>query len=1144
MPEAEDLDVTDFGFDDADIAFLEGGDVEVEVEVKEEVEDKEEEEEEVVVRKERSKKDKKDKKEKKEKKEKKRRKVLHSDDEDNVVEVKEEVKEDAASPKKRAPRKKREETEDDDADEVKSEVVSEPVHSDSDSGDDSDVVITQDPNEPIKVIAARELVLTALRNGMPGKFFSVDEQKSFRATKTDVQIRKHLYTRNMILRAWDKHPRHRVYLSAIRKIIDPTHIHQPHSVFSYCEEAGLVNYGYTRDKFPIIQNNRSVVVVGAGISGLMAAQQLRRAGFTVTVVDGADEVGGRCKSVNMLDEELRVPIGAPSRYDLPEMMLGEQEPDLEDDTRSLRSQGSVEELVPITNPLDALGERAASVTSQDSQEKAAAGLTRDPVEHQKAVLHNLLRQARITDWDNADQKLANFHVFGPEGEHLLNPEDEIAEAEATLTKFMDSNIPEHEGLGRLREFIDKMGNSRMKDMCVSIVNGWEEQSHTKIENLGKHAQFFRVNNAYIIEKSWAEICQRLAKKLTVRLSCPVTDIIHSDSGVTVKHTNTADGVEELKCDYCVVTVPIGVLKASCLEPIVDKKGINFKPALGDEKLEALRNIGSGIKNTLVLQFERPFWIEKKLVPEEGAEPTRIHNMDFVMYKSSEAGLKGVGARGSLQSEPLPHAILTLSGDAAALAEEGSVSAVVDEAMAHLRKIFSEVEVPDPIAQRASRWGKNEMTRGSSPFYQPKTRPHHFSVLAKPVGALYFAGDATDPDFYGLLSGAVGSGLRASREVIQSYKQAIAEGRIRKPIPTPADRFVELSMNGPAPKLSNVVTVKKTPNAPVQVKGSSQNLAAKYARTEALPTMQRNLFNARVKPNDENKNKIGNTYMNVQIAKASAANQQSLAKLERQTELRWQEAKILRKRELAKEVASLQGTSVPSAKRMRPSTYMATNAVDDALPTWYYQQPKKIDERSREFATSFYSRTKRAKDEAEGTVKTRYLARLQGVIDKCMRRYTVPDAAKEAGTEIKIYATATHESTRKALVNSIVTRFQQAHETKVGRAFSAADWSELPKLTEGGVIAAIRQAIDKYFKHFTDPLKEAVIAKLGYDPNFEKPPAPETGARSEVTAKTGLSMATATSFLAQPHGYESAEYLPSAEYTPGPEESMMASAFNN
>ena len=40
-------------------------------------------------------------------------------------------------------------------------------------------------------------------------------------------------------------------------------------------------------------NGRSVVVLGAGIAGLVSAYELRRAGYRVTVLEARDRIGGR-----------------------------------------------------------------------------------------------------------------------------------------------------------------------------------------------------------------------------------------------------------------------------------------------------------------------------------------------------------------------------------------------------------------------------------------------------------------------------------------------------------------------------------------------------------------------------------------------------------------------------------------------------------------------------------------------------------------------------------------------------------------------------------------------------------------------------------------------------------------------------------
>src|SRR5438045_6511847 len=48
---------------------------------------------------------------------------------------------------------------------------------------------------------------------------------------------------------------------------------------------------------PASGNGRSVVVLGAGIAGLVSAYELKRVGYRVTVLEARDRVGGRAWSI-------------------------------------------------------------------------------------------------------------------------------------------------------------------------------------------------------------------------------------------------------------------------------------------------------------------------------------------------------------------------------------------------------------------------------------------------------------------------------------------------------------------------------------------------------------------------------------------------------------------------------------------------------------------------------------------------------------------------------------------------------------------------------------------------------------------------------------------------------------------------------
>src|SRR4051794_9094528 len=50
-------------------------------------------------------------------------------------------------------------------------------------------------------------------------------------------------------------------------------------------------------EMPVKAGNRSVVVLGAGIAGLVSAYELRRAGYQVTVLEARNRIGGRAWSI-------------------------------------------------------------------------------------------------------------------------------------------------------------------------------------------------------------------------------------------------------------------------------------------------------------------------------------------------------------------------------------------------------------------------------------------------------------------------------------------------------------------------------------------------------------------------------------------------------------------------------------------------------------------------------------------------------------------------------------------------------------------------------------------------------------------------------------------------------------------------------
>ena len=64
-------------------------------------------------------------------------------------------------------------------------------------------------------------------------------------------------------------------------------------VHAFLERHGYINFGLYKRVLPPAPVKGKVVVIGAGIAGLAAAQQLRSFGMEVVVVEARDRVGGR-----------------------------------------------------------------------------------------------------------------------------------------------------------------------------------------------------------------------------------------------------------------------------------------------------------------------------------------------------------------------------------------------------------------------------------------------------------------------------------------------------------------------------------------------------------------------------------------------------------------------------------------------------------------------------------------------------------------------------------------------------------------------------------------------------------------------------------------------------------------------------------
>ena len=201
--------------------------------------------------------------------------------------------------------------------------------------------------------------------------------------------------------------------------------------------------------------------------------------------------------------------------------------------------------------------------------------------------------------------------------------------------------------------------------------------------------------------------------------------------VTQKATFTADQV--------VITLPLGVLQA---------RRVKFTPELPHAKQEAIAKLGMGVLNKCYLRFPHAFWSNKadwlEYIPAKHGEWT-----EWVSFKraANQPILLGFNA-----------------ADQGRAMEAWSDQQIVASAMQTLRTIFGS-NVPTPLDYQITRWASDPFALGSYSFNPVGSTPAMRKALAAPVAnKLFFAGEATQYDYFGTAHGAYLSGVRVAGEI--------------------------------------------------------------------------------------------------------------------------------------------------------------------------------------------------------------------------------------------------------------------------------------------------------------------------------------------------------------------------------------------
>uniref|UniRef100_A0A6P4EBZ0 Lysine-specific histone demethylase n=1 Tax=Drosophila rhopaloa TaxID=1041015 RepID=A0A6P4EBZ0_DRORH len=632
-----------------------------------------------------------------------------------------------------------------------------------------------------------------------------------------------LNIRNSLLHMWVDNPKLQLSYENALKNLPPPFDSEPglvRRVHSFLERHGFINFGIFKRQRPIpTKKLGKVIVIGAGISGLAVAQQLQQFGMDVIVLEARDRVGGRIatfrKNSYIADLGAMVVTGV---YGNPMTILSKQigmdlvpiqqtcplygpdgkpVPKEKDDVIEREFNRLLESASYLSHRLDfnyagncpvSLGDALEWIISmqemqvmnkraQHMQEIIAAQTK--IIEHRrrlKTIKQNIatLRSEHLAMVKKRIPKGVESDLnYGRQEFNIRNTQIKLEE---TVKLFGELHAEDKQMEAKLHE----LEQNRPSDVYLSsrdrLILDWhfanlEFANATRLNNLSlKHwdqdDDFEFIGHHTTVRNGYSCVPVALTENLDIRVNSAVKEIKYGTSGVEVVAENlkTSNSQMTYKADLAVCTLTLGVLKVAVAhEESQQSNTVKFDPPLPDWKQQAIRRLGFGNLNKVVLCFDRIFWDPNANLFGHVGSTTSSRGEMFLFW--------------SISSSPVLLALV--AGMAANIVESVTDDIIIGRCMSVLKNIFGNTSVPQPKETVVTRWRSDPWARGSYSYVSVGSSGSDYDLLAAPVippsskepdglPRLFFAGEHTIRNYPATVHGAYLSGLREAGRIADYY----------------------------------------------------------------------------------------------------------------------------------------------------------------------------------------------------------------------------------------------------------------------------------------------------------------------------------------------------------------------------------------
>lgn len=457
---------------------------------------------------------------------------------------------------------------------------------------------------------------------------------------------------------------------------------------------------------------KKVIIIGAGMSGLVAASLLKEAGHDVIIYEGTDRVGGRVftKRSPFINGQymemgaMRIPshhhltLEYIKKFSLPlNTFINSTPNDL------IYVNGRITRQYLYKQNPDVLGYPVAAHEKGKTVEELIKIVLKpvidfinlNPVENWKWI---------IKEYDKFS--MDSFLRYNPNGEGLSPGAIEMIKVLLSIEGLSELAL-----LDLLREIMIFIN----PDISYFEITGGADQ----------------LPNSFLPQL-----------KENILFGHQMTKIVQHGNQVTIHfvHDESLTPIE-ITGDIAIVTIPFSVLQFVQIEP---------RESFSHNKWKAIRELHYAASTKIGLQFKKRFWEEQGI---HGGQTATDLPIRFIYYPSRGYGKEETGiilASYTWEDDTMPWD---------SLSEEGRIQ----QALKNLATIHGQQVYDEFITGTSYSWARDPFAGGAFTMFKPEQETELFPYLATPEGRVHFAGAHTSLP-HGWIQGAIESGIRVAHEV--------------------------------------------------------------------------------------------------------------------------------------------------------------------------------------------------------------------------------------------------------------------------------------------------------------------------------------------------------------------------------------------